>query len=131
MNEIKNYHVKKNLLATFVVIILFLILFSYPVIKVKWHQSNPIQFNKNEWLSSEISNNNTSYLRLKMASYLISNNELLNKTEQQITSMLGKPQNHSSITGPVYWLSPLGLDSMWLQITYKNGVVSNAQIISD
>ncbi len=100
--------------------------------KVQWHESHPVTFDSSIWRDAEDENHlNCTYIRLRMASYLVKNDILINKKESEIISLLGEPQNHGAISGSAYWLSPLGLDSMWLQIVYQNGKLKEYAIIND
>ena len=117
-------------------LILMLLVFTVPALwslgHVLWYKNHPVNFDQLTWQEAEKETHaNTTYVRLQMASNLIQSGALINKDEPDVIKLLGKPQNHPAISGTAYWLSPNGLDSMWLQIIYEKGIVKNVAIVGD
>ena len=100
--------------------------------KIAWYKNTPVVFEQDKWRAAEKENNaNSTYIRLRMATNIIETVMLNGKTQTEVVALLGTPQNHPDVPGSAYWLSPFGLDSMWLQIIYKNGIATSVQITND
>jgi outer membrane protein assembly factor BamE (lipoprotein component of BamABCDE complex) len=94
------------------------------------------RFSSNRWKNSLLVESSDPQ-RLYMVDDLMSRFQLEGKTQQEITDLIGKPQPTSYFHEYeyVYWLGPergfISIDSEWLCLKFKNGVVSEARILRD
>lgn len=106
-------------------------LFAYPVIK---DHSSRIPFDSAVWKADE--NRNTG-IRVKMVNNLLKTRQVVGSRKAEIDSLLGVPQSTGYFKDfeYVYWLGPergfFSIDSEWLCLNFRDGVVSEAEIRRD
>lgn len=97
---------------------------------------NRIPFDSATWKSEE-SMNWSNPVRLRMVDDLMRKHKLVGRTKVEINELLGLPAKtgYFSSYDYVYWLGPersfIGIDSEWLAIRFKDGRVTNADIVTD
>ena len=75
-------------------------------------------------------------IKQKMLRDLLSQHKLIGMTVENINQLLGSPPKTSYFRDYdyVYWLGPengLGVDSEWLCIKFRDGVVAKADVLTD
>ena len=106
---------------------------------VYWYGNfSPIPFDAAIWLQGEQAKFSSDAPRLRMADGLVKTGVLLNKTHNEVLSMLGSPTKTTKFCeyDLVYWLgaerSFISIDSEWLAVRINNaGRVSEVCIVRD
>jgi hypothetical protein len=112
-------------------LLLVLSLFAYPVFK---DYSSRIAFDSAIWKEDEKRNTG---IRVKMVDNLLKTRPLIGLAKAEIDSLLGIPQptDYFKDDDYVYWLGPerglFSIDSEWLCLDFKDGVVIKANIRRD
>lgn len=106
-------------------------LFAYPVFK---DYSSRIPFDSAVWKADETRNTG---IRVKMVDNLLKTRQIIGARKVEIDSLLGVPQStgYSKDYEYVYWLGPergfISIDSEWLCLNFRDGVVNEAEIRRD
>ena len=93
-----------------------------------------IKFNSEQWKNADAVDNG---IRIKMVDDLIHHDKLAGMTREQIILLLGEPASHGYFEeyDLVYWLGPergfISIDSEWLCINLKNGIVGKYKVCRD
>lgn len=91
------------------------------------------EFNSSAWKSNLTTNSN---IKQRMVHDLLENNELKGLSVTEINALLGKPPKSEYFKDChyLYWLGPeggLGIDSEWLCLQIKDGIVEDFKILTD
>lgn len=112
-------------------LLLVLSLFAYPVIM---DHSSRIPFDSAVWKADE---NLNSGIRVKMVDNLLKTRQVVGSRKAEIDSLLGVPQSTGYFKDfeYVYWLGPergfFSIDSEWLCLNFRDGLVIEAEIRRD
>lgn len=117
------------------VVLFYLSLFSFLIFAPKLNSYvNQSEFDSTQW---KLHLNDRDLIKQKMVGDLFDDYQLVGMTRTRIDQLLGVPpktkyfQNYDY----VYWLGPernaFGIDSEWLGIKFKNGVVVKTDMLGD
>jgi len=114
--------------AAYVLLVSFLIF--GPSVKSYFQQTS---FDSAKWKAS-LETGDT--IKQRMISNLLSKHELVGMRAEQIDQLLGHPPKTSYFKDYdyIYWLGPeqgMGVDSEWLGIKFKSGIVEKADLLRD
>lgn len=91
------------------------------------------EFNSSVWKSNLTTNNN---IKQRMVHDLLENHKLKDLSVTEIDALLGKPpkSEYFKECDYLYWLGPeggLSVDSEWLCLQIKDGIVEDFKILTD
>lgn len=96
-----------------------------------------LDFNSERWKAASNRDASFNSVRLRMADSFLAGQRPVGKTRAQIVALLGEPERTPSPPDDemVYYLGPersaIPIDSEWLQLKLKDGVVTEARIATD